>query len=144
MIKMAVRATKVFRFGPIDHQKLLAAQNMKAETFGQKLRRLAAARVARLALMAEQVEARQRGMEAALRKKNNKAEQVLLEQLARTEEEKAAKLKEATKNRTAIKAKREEIDHSLFKAKVDALSPKTRAGMGLGGGEDEGMSMALE
>ena len=76
MIKMAVRATKVFRFGPIDHQKLLAAQNMKAETFGQKLRRLAAARVARLALAAEQVEARQRGMEAALRKKNNKAEQV--------------------------------------------------------------------
>ena len=51
----------------------------------------------------------------------NKAEQVLLEQLARTEEEKAAKLKEATKNRTAIKAKREEIDHSLFKVRVIPL-----------------------
>ena len=31
-----------------------------------------------------------------------------------------------------------------LQAKVDALSPKTRAGMGLGGGEDEGMSMVRD
>ena len=31
-----------------------------------------------------------------------------------------------------------------MQAKVDALSPKTRAGMGLGGGEDEGMSMVRD